>query len=209
MDTFTLAATSFTIALSLFITVKMDRLQKSFAVLCLAVFVSQAAAFLKEILDAGFWKHLEHLGLLAIAPAVVFFFRMLTRNQSNLLKGFMAVLSLISAAGAVSQFTSLGSRADFHFALIAYTCIVLGLCYFSLLLQVKRSTPSTEKKRLIYLLVACPIAAFICSIDLSGYLGYHFAPVSGLVLSALLYFTLLIVAYPHLSELHHFSRGPS
>lgn len=204
MDTFTLAATSFTIALSLFITVKMDRLQKSFAVLCLAVFVSQAAAFLKEILDAGFWKHLEHLGLLAIAPAVVFFFRMLTRNQSNLLKGFMAVLSLISAAGAVSQFTSLGSRADFHFALIAYTCIVLGLCYFSLLLQVKRSTPSTEKKRLIYLLVACPIAAFICSIDLSGYLGYHFAPVSGLVLSALLYFTLLIVAYPHLSELHHF-----
>lgn len=66
-----------------------------------------------------------------------------------------------------------------------------------------------RKKRLIYLLVACPIAAFICSIDLSGYLGYHFAPVSGLVLSALLYFTLLIVAYPHLSELHHFSRGPS
>ncbi len=62
----------FTIALSLFITVKMDRLQKSFAVLCLAVFVSGAAAFLKEILDAGFWKHLEHLGLLAIAPAVVF-----------------------------------------------------------------------------------------------------------------------------------------
>ncbi len=53
-------------------------------------------------------------------------------------------------------------------------------------------------------MVACPIAAFICSIDLSGYLGYHFAPVSGLVLSALLYFTLLIVRYPHLSELHHF-----
>ncbi|MBP1711191.1 MAG: signal transduction histidine kinase [Deltaproteobacteria bacterium] len=204
MDTFTLAATSFTIALSLFITGKMDRLQKSFAVLCLAVFIFQAAAFLNGLLAAGFCNHLEHLGLLAGTIAVVFFFQMLTRNESFLTKGFLAVVSLLSTAGAVSQFTPLGTRPGFHSALIAYTCIVVGICYFSLLYHVNRLSPSTEKKRLGYLLIACPTAAFICSVDLSGYLGYHFAPVSGLVLSALLYFTLLIVAYPQLSELHHF-----
>ncbi len=204
MDTFTLAATSFTIALSLFITGKMDRLQKSFAALCLAVFIAQMAAFLKGLTAAGFWNHLEHLGLLAIAPAVVIFSRMLTRNESCLSKGSVAVVSLISTAGAVSQFTPLGTRSGFHLSLVAYTCIVLGICYFSLLYHVNRLSPSTEKRRLSYLLIACPMAAFICLVDLSGYPGYHFAPVSGLVLSVLLYFTLLIVAYPQLSELHHF-----
>ncbi|MDD4356278.1 MAG: ATP-binding protein [Smithellaceae bacterium] len=204
MDTFTLAATSFTIALSLFITGKMDRLQKSFAVLCLTVFISQAAAFLKGLIAAGFWNHLEHLGLLAIPPAVVFFSRMLTRNESFLSKGSATVVSLISVAGAVSQFTPLGTRSGFHLSLIAYICMVLGVCYFSLLYHVNRLSPSTEKRRLSYLLFACSAAAFICLVDLSAYLGYHFAPLSGLVLSALLYFTLLIVAYPQLSELHHF-----
>ena len=204
MDTFTLAATSFTIALSLFITGKMDRLQKSFAILCLAVFIFQAAAFLTGLTTYGFWKHLEHLGLLAVAPAVVFFSRMLTPNESFLTKGFLAMVSLLSAAGVVSQLTPLGTRSGFHLSLIAYTCIVLSVCYFSLLYHVNRLSPSTEKKRLSYLLIACPTAAFICAVDLSGYLGYHFEPVSGLVLSALLYFTLLIVAYPQLSELHHF-----
>jgi signal transduction histidine kinase len=204
MDTFTLAATSFTIALSLFITGKMDRMQKSFAILCLAVFISQAAAFLKGLIDAGFWNHLEYLGLLAIGPAAVFFSRILTRNESLLSKGSLAVVSLVSTAGAVSQFTPLGTRPGFHLSLIAYICIVLGVCYLSLLYHVKRLSFSTEKRRLSYLLLACPAAAFICLIDLSGYLGYPFAPVSGLVLSALLYFTLLIVAYPQLSELHHF-----
>ena len=54
MNTFTLAATSFTIALSLMITGKKDKLQASFSGFCAAVFISQIAIFFHNIFDFGF-----------------------------------------------------------------------------------------------------------------------------------------------------------
>ncbi|MHB8136929.1 MAG: ATP-binding protein [Smithellaceae bacterium] len=201
MDTFTLAATSFTIAFSLFITGKMDRPQKSFAGFCLAVFISQTAAFLHGLHHADFWRHIEHLGILAVAPLAVLFFGRLTRNQAW---GSVTLMFLISTAGIIAQFTPLGTWPYFHHLLIVYLCIVLGICYFALLRHVYKLSPCTEKRRLGYLLIACPAAALICSADILGYLGYNFPPISGLVLSALLYFTLLIIAYPQLSKLHEF-----
>jgi two-component system sensor histidine kinase HydH len=204
MDTFTLAATSFTIALSLFITGKMDKLQKSFAGLCLAIFMTQAAVFFQGLFAPGFWIYIEHIGILAIAPLAVWFFRQLTHNKSYLSQGSVALTSLISAAGMILQFSPLIPWRYFRYALIAYACIVLTICYIALWRHVNKLTPSTEKRRLRYLLIACPIAALLSAAALLGYLGYRFPPVTGLVISALLYFTLLIIAYPQLSELHDF-----
>jgi two-component system, NtrC family, sensor histidine kinase HydH len=87
---------------------------------------------------------------------------------------------------------------------MSYVFATQGLCYSALVSYVNKLLPSVEKKRLGYLLFACPIALFICSIDLLNYFGFNFPPISGIILSALLYFILLIVAYPQLRELHDF-----
>lgn len=204
MDTFTLAATSFTIALSLFITGKMDKLQRSFAGLCLAIFLAQAAFFFRGLFAPGFWIYIEYVGILAIAPLAVWFFRHLTNNKSYLSQGSVVLTALISASGLILQFSPLPGRPYFRIALITYACTVMAICYFALLRHVGKLPPSTEKRRLRYLLIACPLAVLLCAADFLGYLGYRFPPITGLVLSALLYLTLLVIAYPQLSELHDF-----
>ena len=65
-------------------------------------------------------------------------------------------------------------------------------------------TSGTEKRRLGYLLVACPIALILSNIDLLNYWGLNLSVINGIVLSLLLYFILLIIAYPQLRELHDF-----
>ncbi|MDD4241387.1 MAG: ATP-binding protein [Smithellaceae bacterium] len=204
MDTFTLAATSFTIALSLFITGKTDRLHRSFAVLCLAVFLYQAAVFFRGLFAPDFWAVVATVGLPAIAPLAVRFFLHLTRHASFLTQGAVALTSVLSAAGIVAGLTPLAGQPWLGWALVAYTCVVLAVCYGALWRHVRRLEPSAEKKRLRYLLIACATAALLCSVDLLGAAGWSFPPVAGLVLSALLYFTLLVIAYPQLSELHDF-----
>lgn len=204
MDTFTLAATSFTIALSLFIMGKKDTTQTSFALFCLAIFIAHAALFFRGLFAPRFWGYVEHIGILAIAPLAVWFFLHLTHSKSYLTQGSVALTALISAAGIFLHFSPLHAWPYLRIALIAYACIVLIICYFALLRHVAKLSASTEKRRLRYLLIACPVAALICGADMLGYLFYDFPPVTGLVLSALLYLVLLIVAYPQLSELHDF-----
>lgn len=204
MDIFTLAATSFTIALSLFIAGKKDRLTVSFSCFCLAISIAQAALFFQGLFAPEFWACVRHIGILAIAPPAVWFFLHLTHSKSYLTQGSVALTAVISAAGIILQFSPLNRWTYFHASIIAYTCVVLAICYMALLRHVNKLAPSTEKRRLRYLLIACPVALLLCGIDLLVYLGYSFPPVSGLILSTLLYFTLLIIAYPQLSELHDF-----
>lgn len=204
MDTFTLAATSFIIAVSLIITGRKDKLQASFIGLCLAVFVSQAGLFFRNIFLSSFWKNIEYTGILAIAPCSLWFFRRLIHNKSILTKGFIVFSVLASSMGALSLFTPISRWSHFDPLLLSYTLATLGLCYIALVRYVNRLSPSVEKKRLGYLLFACPIALIINSIDLLNYFGFYFPPLSGIAISALLYFILLIVAYPQLHELHEF-----
>ena len=204
MDTFTLAATSFTIALSLFIAGKKDRLQMSFSCFCLAISIAQAALFFQGLFAPAFWIYVQRIGVLSIAPLAVWFFLHLTHSKSYLTQGSVALTAMISASGIILQLTPLNRWSHLHAAIIAYTCVVLVICYVALLRHVNKLPPSAEKRRLRYLLIACPIALLLGGIDLLGYLGYSFPPVTGLVLSALLYFILLIIAYPQLSELHDF-----
>ena len=204
MDTFTLAATSFIITLSLFIKGRKDGLQTSFAAFCLAIFIAQISLFLQSLLSAGFWSYVERFGILAMAPLAVLFFLRLTHKKSYLTQGSVALTAIVSAGGIFLQFSPLHAWPYFRTALVAYACIVLVICYFALFRHVWRLPAGTDKRRLRYLLIACPVALLICAADLLGYLGYDFPPITGMVLAALLYLILLIVAYPQLSELHDF-----
>jgi signal transduction histidine kinase len=78
--------------------------------------------------------------------------------------------------------------------------VLLG--YLSLIAYIKKKAAGIEKRRMGYLAMAIPIAAVLSTFDVFYYYGFGFPPLSDLVLGALLYFILLIIAYPHLTELH-------
>lgn len=204
MDTFTLAATSFIISLSLLITGKKDALRRSFAAFCAAIFVAQTAVFFSDIFAAPFWSYIEFSGTLAMAPLATNFFLHLTQKRSYLTRGSVAVTTMISTAGLVALFSPAVRWDYFPPALNAYAYIVLAICYMALFVHVRKLAPSTDKRRLRYLLIACPVALVVCAADYLGYLTLGSPQITGQVLAALLYLILLIVAYPQLSELHDF-----
>lgn len=208
MDTFILAATSFTIAVSLLITGKKDKLQASFAALCAAVFVSQVTITLGNLFHIPFLIIIRYLGILAVAPLALLFFRYLTRERTLISRRMFYVFVCISIGGVFSFFTPLIVKDYFHIVLLCYTLLALILCYAALMWHVRKLPYGTEKRRLGYLLVACPIALAFSSIDLSHAWGFDFPAISGIVLSLLLYFVLLIIAYPQLRALHdYFARS--
>ncbi len=204
MDTFILAATSFTIAVSLMITGKKDKLQASFAGLCTAVFVSQAAMVLGDIFHYDFFLKISYLGGLAIAPAALWFFHYLTRNKSFISRRFFIAFVLASICGAVFVFTPFAMSIYFRTAIVAYMLSSFVICYIALIWDVKKLPSGTEKQRLVYLLAACPIALILSHIDLLNYGGLNLPEINGIISSLLLYFILLIIAYPQLRELHDF-----
>jgi two-component system, NtrC family, sensor histidine kinase HydH len=204
MDALTLAATSFIIAISLMITGRKDKLQASFIGLCLAIFVSQTGIFLHNFFAPVFWTNVEYIGILAIAPFAFRFFRHLTHNRSILTRGLVVFAVIVSFVGAFFVFTPLGQWQYFYTSALAYTFATLGICYIAIMRYVNKLPSSVGKKRLRYLLFACPIALIICSVDLVQYFGFNFSPITGIVLSSLLYFILLIIAYPQINELHDF-----
>ena len=204
MDALTLAATSFIIAISLMITGRKDKLQASFIGLCLAIFIAQAGTFLHNFFAPDFWTNVEYIGILAVAPFAFRFFRHLTHNRSILTRGLVVFALVMSLLGAFLIFTPPGKWHYFHTSVLAYSFATLGICYIAIMRYVNKLPASVEKKRLRYLLFACPIAVILCGVDLLQYIGLDFPSITGIVLSSLLYFILLIIAYPQLNELHDF-----
>ncbi|MCE5210858.1 MAG: hypothetical protein LLG40_04845 [Deltaproteobacteria bacterium] len=204
MNTFILAATSFTIAVSLMITGKKDKLQSSFAGLCAAVSVSQAAMTLGNIFHYEFLSRIQYLGGLAIAPFALWFFRYLTRDKAIISRKLFIFFTSASLCGAVFVFMPFSKAVYFNAVITAYMLSALVICYMALLWHVRNLPPGTEKRRLVYLLFACPIALILGNIDLLNYRGLNLPVINGIVLSVLLYLILLIIAYPQLNELHDF-----
>jgi two-component system, NtrC family, sensor histidine kinase HydH len=205
MDTFILAATSFTIAVSLMITGKINKLQASFAGLCAAVFVSQVAITIGNYFHFTFLITIRYFGSLAVAPLALLFFRFLTGNKSLISRMIFFAFLFLSLCGAVFVFTPWSNEwSYFNIAILCYMFFSLGICYIILMRHVIKLSAGDEKRRLGYLLVACPIALVLSHINLLNYGGFNFPAVNGIVTSSLLYFILLIIAYPQLRELHDF-----
>ena len=204
MDTLILAATSFTIAVSLLITGKKDKLQESFSGLCAAVFISQTVIFLGKIFPSEILLRIEYLGILALAPFALWFLRYLTRNKSVISPRQFFVFASAGLCGAVFVFTPLSGWTYFKAAILSLMLFILGFCYIALMRHVRKLPSGDEKRRLGYLLFACPLALILSNMDLLNYFGFNFPVINGIVLSFLLYFILLVIAYPQLRELHDF-----
>jgi len=145
MDTFILAATSFTISVSLMITGRNDRLQSSFSRLCAAVFISQGAISIGNVFHFGFLQKISYLGTLAIAPLALGFFRYLTRTKSLISLRMFILFVLASSCAAVCVFTSLSNGVYFNAVITSYTFFALVLCYAALLWHTNKLPSGNEK----------------------------------------------------------------
>ena len=110
--------------------------------------------------------------------------------------------SLFGLAVGLLYFTPLHLSPYLQPLLKLYIAYVLLISYVSLLVYIKKNTDSVERRRMGYLAIAVPIAALLSLLEIFSYLGFDFPPLYNLVLAALLYFILLIIAYPHLTALH-------
>ncbi len=202
METFTLATVSLIIAVSLFIKKKHDSVQLSFAGLCVAIFVQEGGRFFSVLFNHDFLRIIEYSGLLAIPPLTVRFGYHLLRPRSLLARRDAFYLTLCSIFLFCIFLAPLFPRSYLRPVLYLYTGCTLLVCYLALLDHIRKTLSGVRKKRLRYLAIACPLAAMLCASSLLTYYGFSFPSLCDIGIAALLYFMLLIVAYPHLTELH-------
>ncbi len=202
METFTLAVASLIMAVSLVIQKKNDPVQLSFASLCLAIFVFKTAAFFHGIFRTEYIQLIEYLGLISIPPLAIIFTRRFLHGQTLFSKDDALSAFLFGLAIGMLFFTPLRQSSYLRPLLMFYFSFILAVSYLSLLIYIKTRADSGEKRRMGYLAIAVPIAVCLSALDALYYFGLGFPPLSNLVIAGLLYFILLIIAYPHLTELH-------
>lgn len=202
METFILAAVSLTIAVSLVIIKKKDAAMGAFAMLCLALFFHKTGVFFFDILHQPFWKILEYGGLLALAPLTLRFTGTLTGGKLTIRKRDLLLTALFSLVLAILLFTPVNDWPYYRFLLYLYPLLIIAGAYLSLLLYIYRKRPGVERTRMIYLAIACIAAALLCSFDLFSYFGLPLPALANIIIAALIYFILLIIAYPHLTKLN-------
>jgi signal transduction histidine kinase len=202
METFILASVSLTIAVSLVIMKKRDAAMGAFAMLCLALFFHKTGVFFWDMLHQPFWKILEYGGLLALPPLVLRFTDTLTRGKLTIRKRDILLTALFSLVLVILLVTPISDWPYFPFIIYLYPLLIIGSAYLSLWLYIYRKRPGVEKKRMLYLAIACLVAALLCGFDLFSYFGLPLPALSNIIIAALIYFILLIIAYPHLTKLY-------
>ena len=192
MEVFMLMAVAVTVSVGLMINKKREPLHLSFAALCLAIAFYKGGIFLNLFYPQAVWKLIERLGLLAVPTLAIYFSRDLFPGQTLVKKKDIRTTALFSAVLAALLFTPLKSLAYIGNAIYLYADAVLLLCYFSLIVHAKQKAAGVEKKRLVYLIIACTGAIATYSIP----------PLFNLVVAGILYFILIMITHPHLTELH-------
>jgi len=202
METFVLATVSLIIAGSLLINARRDPLHLSFAALCLAIFFHKGGAFVSGVFAGDFWTVVELLGLIVIPPLVTHFTRILLSRQGFVSKRDVASTAFFSVLLAGSLFTPLYGWPYLKLSLYLYSGVVIAVCYGSLIVYIKRKGAGVERKRMIYLAVACGVTALLSAPDMLYYLGYEYPPLSNFCFAVLLYFILVLLTHLQLPELH-------
>jgi two-component system sensor histidine kinase HydH len=192
MEIFMLMAVGITVSAALTINKKREPLHLSFAALCLAITFHKGGVFFNQFFQQSVWLFIERLGLLTIPPLAIKFSLDLFPGQTLLIQRDTRTTVLFSTGLAAILFTPLG-RWEYMGALLnLYTEAVLLLCYFSLIVHAKRKAAGVEKKRLVYLIIA--FTAAIAT--------YSLPPLFNLIIAGMLYFILIMITHPHLTELH-------
>jgi signal transduction histidine kinase len=202
METFTLAAVSLIISLTLIINKKKVPAHLSFASLCLAVFFYKSGAFFDEILTGHNWRIIEYAGLIAIPPCAVKFVRSLLREQIFLTKRDVISSTIFSFLLAITIFSPLYNWPYLKTVFLIYAGAAIAVCYIVLILYIRNRPVGVERTRMVYLACACGATAILSMFDVFYYYGYSFPPVSNLFIAILLYFVLILITHPRLPELH-------
>jgi two-component system sensor histidine kinase HydH len=192
MEIFMLMAVGVTVSVALMINTKREPLHISFAALCLAVTFHKGGLFFNQFLPHGAWLLVERLGLLAIPALTINFSRELFPGQTLLAKRDIRTAALFSTGLAGLLFTPLGRWEYIGNFFYLYADALLLMCYISLIVHAKHKAAGMEKKRLVYLIIACTAAIAT----------YTLPPLFNLIIAGMLYFILIMITHPHLTELH-------
>lgn len=201
METFALAAISLTISISLLIKKKRRSVYLSFAFLCFALFLQKTGVFFYGIFNITFWKVLNYLGFLSIPPLLLAFSRFFI-NEQFFPKKIIVSATVGSFLIGAALFTPFYRWPHLNSVFYLYTGFAMLYCYIALLNSIKGISPGVEKKRMIYVAIACAIAATVSISDIFHHYGYAFPFLSNIAIAALIYFTLVIITYPHLPEFY-------
>lgn len=201
METFALAAISLTISISLLIKKKRNPVYLSFALLCFALFLQKIGVFFYGIFNIGFWKAIYYLGFLSIPPLLLAFSRFFI-NRQIFPKRIIALTTFGSFLIGGALFTTFHRWS--HLDIIPYLFVGFAsvYCYTAFLASIKKRASDIEKKRMVYLAIACAMAAAASISDIFYHYGYAVPPLSNIAIAALIYFTLIIITYPHLPEFY-------
>ena len=192
MEIFMLMAVGVTVSVALMINKKREPLHFSFAALCLAITFHKGGVFFNEFFPHAAWHLVGQLGLLAIPALTIHFSRDLFPGQTLVRKRDIRTTALLSMGLAILLLTPLRHWEYYGSGLYLYADAVLLLCYLSLIVHARQKAAGAEKKRLVYLIMACTAAIAT----------YTLPPLFNLIIAGMLYFILIMIIHPHLTELH-------
>jgi len=187
-----LMAVGITVSAALTINKKREPLHLSFAALCLAITFHKGGVFFNQFFQQSVWLLIERLGLLTIPPLAIKFSLDLFPGQTLLIQRDIRTTVLFSTGLAAILFTPLGRWEYMGTLLYLYAAAVLLLCYLSLIVHAKRKAAGVEKKRLVYLIMVCTAAIAT----------YSLQPLFNLIIAGMLYFILIMITHPYLTELY-------
>ncbi len=199
MEVFMLMAVCITVSVALTISKKREPLHLSFAAFCLAISFHKGGIFFNSFFHGDtlrqgipIWLLIERLGLLAIPPLTIKFSRDFCEEQTLVKKRDIRTTALFSAGLATILFTPVAGWEYLGPFIYLYGETVLLLSYISLVVFAKRRATGVEKKRIVYLIIASTLAIATYSIP----------PLFNLVVAGMVYFILIMITHPHLTELH-------
>jgi two-component system sensor histidine kinase HydH len=202
METFALAAVSLTISISLLIKKKKSPTHRAFALLCLALFFQKGGVFFHEAFTVDIWKTISYLGALSIPPLLISFCRIFLKRE--LFPSKRIIVSTAAGSFFFGVFILISGSALPYINIIVYLYngSAILYCYTVLVDSIRKGPSGVGKKRLTYMAIACAAAAALSITDILFHYGYNVAPLSDITIAALIYFTLIIITYHRLPELH-------
>jgi two-component system sensor histidine kinase HydH len=202
METFALAAVSLTISISLLIKKKKSPTHRAFAFLCLALFCQKAGVFFHEAFTADISKTISYLGALSIPPLLISFCRIFLNRELSPSRRIIVSTAAGSFFFGIFLLIFGGAWPHINIIMYLYNGIVIVYCYTILIDSIRKEPAGVGKQRLTYMAIACAAAAVLSISDILFHYGYNVAPLSDITLAALIYFTLIVITYHRLPELH-------
>jgi signal transduction histidine kinase len=202
METFVAAVISLAISITLITGRKKNPLHLSFAILCFALFFEKIGIFSYEIFHTDSWKIIHYLGILSIPPLLIIFSRYLLRSQTDLFRRDFTITVVVSLSIIASLFTPLLQWHYLNVFLYIYCGLVLMYCFTDLVRQIMVKSSGAEKKRLVYIAIACIVTIVLSLSDVLNYYGYGLPLLSDIALAALVYLLFIIITHTDIPELY-------